>query len=179
MPEKNNTNNKMQQKDNKLKEEENKLQKEMEKLKEEREEYLKGWQRERANFINYKKEEKTRFKEVMNFSNERLIKSLITVLDGFNLAIQSFTHQGKNEEENNDYLKGIYLIKNQLEDILKKEGVETIGVEVGQPFDPAFHEAVSEVEDEKLDSHVIVEILEKGYILNGKIIRPCRVSVTK
>jgi molecular chaperone GrpE len=168
----------MKQKDNKPKKE-NTLHQEIEKLKEEKEEYLKGWQRERANFINYKKEEKTRFKEVMSFSNERLIKSLITILDGFNLAIQSFVQQGKSEEENENYLKGIYLIKNQLEDILKKEGVEAIEAKVGQPFDPTFHEAVTEVKDEKFDSHVIVEILEKGYILNGKIIRPCRVSVTK
>jgi len=180
MSEKNNKNNTMQQKDNKpKKEEESKFHKEIEKLKEEKEEYLKGWQRERANFINYKKEEKTRFKEVMSFSNERLIKSLITILDGFNLAIQSFTQQGKSEEENKNYLKGIYLIKSQLEDILKKEGLEMIEAEIGQPFDPAFHEAVTEVEDNKFDSHVIVDILEKGYILNGKIIRPCRVSVTK
>jgi molecular chaperone GrpE len=168
----------MKQKDNKPKEE-NMLHKEIEKLKEEKEEYLQGWQRERANFINYKKEEKERFKELMKFSNERLIKSLITILDGFDLAIQSFSQQGKGEEENTNYLKGIYLIKNQLEDILKKEGVEMIEAKIGQPFDPAFHEAVAEIEDEKFDSHVIVEILEKGYILNGKIIRPCRVSVTK
>ena len=168
----------MKQKDNKPKGE-NTLHKEIEKLKEEKEEYLKGWQRERANFINYKKEEKERFKELINFSNERLIKSLITILDGFDLAIRSFAQQGKSEEENTNFLKGLYLIKNQLEDILKKEGVEMIEAEIGQAFDPAFHEAVAEVENEKFDSHVVVEILEKGFILNGKIIRPCRVSVTK
>jgi len=178
MSQKNNKNDKMQQKDNKPKEEDT-LHKEIEKLKEEKEEYLRGWQRERANFINYKKEEKERFKELINFSNERLIKSLITVLDGFDLAIRSFAQQGKSEEKNTNYLKGIYLIKNQLEDILKKEGVEVIEAKAGQPFDPALHEAVVEVEDEKFNSHVIVEILERGYILNGKIIRPCRVSVTK
>lgn len=155
------------------------LRKDLEKLKAERDEYLEGWQRERANFINYKKEEKTRFKEVINFSNERLIKSLVTVLDNFNLAIESFIKQGKSEEENESYLKGIYLIKSQLEDILRKEGVEIIEAKPGEDFNPNFHEAVAEVENKNFKPHTIIEVLEKGYILNGKIIRPCRVMVAK
>jgi len=91
-----------------------KRQKEFEKLKKEKDEYLKGWQKERANFINYKKNEKERFKEVIRFSNERILKSLVAVLDGFDLAIESFLKQGKDKKENDDYLKGIYLIKSQL-----------------------------------------------------------------
>ncbi|GAI07148.1 unnamed protein product, partial [marine sediment metagenome] len=94
-----------------------KKQKEFEKLKKEKGEYLKGWQKERANFINYKKDEKERFKEIVRFSNERIIKSLIAVLDGFDLAIESFLKQKKDKKENEHYLKGIYLIKSQLEDI--------------------------------------------------------------
>lgn len=187
MSEKNNKNNKMQQKDNKPKKEEEskfhkeieKLKEEIEKLKEEKEEYLKGWQKERANFINYKKEEKTRFKEVVSFSNERLIKSLITVLDGFNLAIQSFTQQGKSEEENKNYLKGIYLIKSQLEDILKKEGVNEIKVKIGEKLNPVFHEVVTMAENEEFAADTVIKILEKGYILNDKVIRPCRVIVAR
>lgn len=153
---------------------------EIEKLKAERDEYLKGWQKERADFINYKKDEKERFKEVINFSNERLIKSLIMVLDSFDLAIQSLLKGEKdNEWKNESYLKGIYLIKDQLEDILKKEGVEIIEAKPGEDFNPSFQEAIIEVENEKFHPHTVVEMLEKGYMLNGKIIRPCRVSVTK
>lgn len=163
----------------KLREKINKLKQELEKESKEKDEYLKGWQRERANFINYKKEEKERFKEVMRFSNERIIKSLIAVLDSFNLAIQSFLDDGKDKKENSDYLKGIYLIKSQLEDILQKEGVEEIKVKKGETLNPAFHEAVAEVENKKFAPHTIVEILEKGYILNGKVIRPCRVTLAK
>jgi len=156
-----------------------KKQKEFEKLKKEKEEYLKGWQKERADFINYKKAEKERFKEVVRFSNERIIKSLIATLDGFDLAIKSFLKQGKGKKENEHYLKGIYLIKSQLEDILEKEGIEKIKVKLGDLLNPAIHEVVAVTESEKSPPDAIIEILEKGYILNGKVIRPCRVIVAK
>ena len=156
-----------------------KKQKEYEKLKKEKDEYLKGWQRERADFINYKKDEKERFKEVVRFSNERIVKSLIAVLDGFDLAIESFLKEGKDKKENDNYLKGIYLIKSQLQDILEKEGVNEIKVKIGEKLNPAFHEVVAMSENEKFTPDTIIKILEKGYILNDKVIRPCRVIVVK
>lgn len=148
----------------------------LEQIKKERAEYLEGWQRERANFANYKKEERERFNEVIRFSNERIIKELIPVIDSFDLAIQSFN---KEDEKDSKYLKGICLIKSQLEDILRKEGVEEIKVKKGDVFDFAFHEAVTEAEDEKLPPHTILEVLEKGYLLKNKIVRPARVVVVK
>jgi len=156
-----------------------KKQKEFEKLKKEKDEYLRGWQRERADFINYKKDEKERFKEVVRFSNERIVKSLIAVLDGFDLAIESFLKEGKDKKENDNYLKGIYLIKSQLQDILEKEGVNEIKVKIGEKLNPAFHEVVAMSENEKFTPDTIIKILEKGYILNDKVIRPCRVIVVK
>ena len=156
-----------------------KKQKELEKLKKEKDEYLKGWQRERADFINYKKDEKERFKEVVRFSNERIIKSLIAILDGFDLAIESFLKEGKDKKENDNYLKGIYLIKSQLQDILEKEGVNEIKVKIGEKLNPAFHEVVAMAENEKFAPDTIIKILEKGYILNNKVIRPCRVILAK
>lgn len=149
------------------------------KIKLERDEFLKGWQQERASFLNYKKEEKERFKEVVNFSNERLIKSLIVVLDNLNLAIQSFIKQNEEKKDKEEYIKGIYLIKDQFEDILQKEGVEIITADPGGEFDPTFQEAITEVEHKEFKPHSIVQMLERGYILNGKIIRPCRVIVAK
>jgi len=156
-----------------------KKQKEFEKLKKEKDEYLRGWQRERADFINYKKDEKERFREVVRFSNERIVKSLIAVLDGFDLAIESFLKEGKDKKENDNYLKGIYLIKSQLQDILEKEGVNEIKVKIGEKLNPAFHEVVAMAEDEEFAPDTIIKILEKGYILNNKVIRPCRVILAK
>lgn len=140
-------------------------------LQKERDEYLDGWQRARAELANHKREESKRFDEIMKFANNALIRELIMVIDNFELAIMSMERQGEVE-------KGIYLIKAQLEDILKQQGLEKMIVTIGQQFDPSVHEAVVSV-DSELASGSIVEEIERGYYLHGKLIRPSRVKVAK
>ena len=137
----------------------------------EKDEYLDGWKRAKAELINYKKDEAKRFEAIIKFSNEALIKEIIKVLDSFDLALNSLEKEGKAE-------KGIYLIRAQLEDILKQNGLERIIVGIGQQFDPAFYEVVASVESDK-ESGIIIEEVEKGYFLNGKLIKPARVKVVK
>ncbi len=136
-----------------------------------RDEYLDGWKRAKADFINYKKEETERFSMFAKFGNEALILELLVVLDSFNLGLAILKDDALAE-------KGISLIKNQLEDLLKKHGLEKIAVSAGEKFDPGHHEAVSEIESEHLPG-TIAEETEKGYTLNGKVIRPARVKVAK
>jgi molecular chaperone GrpE len=135
------------------------------------EEYLNGWKRAKADLINYQKDEAKRFEEVVKFANAAIIKDLIVVLDSFNIALEVLEKQEKSE-------KGIYMIKAQLEDILKKNGLETMASSVGSKFDPNFHEAVAEVESEK-PAGTIIEEIEKGYLLNGRVIRPTKVKLSK
>lgn len=135
------------------------------------EEYLDGWKRAKADLINYKKEEEKRFSAVLQFANEQIIRELITVLDSFDLAIETMAKEDKVE-------KGIYLIRAQLEDALKRHGLERVVVSVDTPFDPALQEALATVESEK-ESGTVVEEVERGYMLNGKLIRPARVKVAK
>lgn len=137
----------------------------------EKDEYLDGWKRAKAELINYKKDEAKRFEAIIKFSNEALIRETIKVLDNFDLALNSLEKEGKAEG-------GIYLIRAQLEDILKQNGLERIAVNIGQQFDPAFHEAVASVESDK-ESGIITEEVERGYFLNGKLIKPARVKVAK
>jgi len=141
------------------------------KIKKERDEYLDGWQRARAELINFKKDESKRLEVFKNFSNEMIIRDLITVLDSFDLAIAALEKDGKVE-------KGIYLIKSQIEDALKNYGLGKIIVSVGQIFDPMVHEAVAEIESDG-QSGTIIEEIERGYLLNGKLVRPARVKVAK
>ena len=136
------------------------------------EEYLNGWKRAKADLINYKKDEAKRFEDVVKFGNELLIYDLITTLDAFNLAIASL-------EKTNETDKGIYMIKSQLEDALKRHGLERLAVSVGQQFDPTLHESISEIEDQSVKSGQIVEEVEAGYTLNGKLIRPARVKIAR
>jgi molecular chaperone GrpE len=144
---------------------------ELEKIKKQCEEYLDGWKRAKADFINYKKEELARLSEMARFASEDLIRDLIIVLDSFDLGLTSL--DGKGMES-----KGLYLIRTQLEDVLKKRGLERIIVSVGAPFDPNLQEAVAEVETGG-PKGTIAEEVERGYTLNGKIIRPARVKVVK
>jgi len=144
---------------------------EMDNLKKQCDEYLDGWKRSKADFINYRKDEAKRLDLILKFSNETMIKDLINVLDSFDLAIQSLGGDSKVE-------KGVYLIRAQLEDILKKYGLERIMVSVGQKFDPALHEAIAVAESDK-PSGTIIDEVERGYTLSGKLIRAARVKVAK
>ncbi len=157
-----------------------KLKEELVRVEEEKNRYINDWKKARAELINYKKEEEERLRGVMQFANERLVKELIGILDSFDLALQSLeSSTDKNDPIKDNYLKGIYLIKNQLEDLLKREGLEEILVEKGQSPNLLFQEIVAEIDNPKLAAGTVAEIFQKGYLLNGKIIRPARVAVVK
>ena len=136
-----------------------------------RDEYLAGWQRAKADFINYKKDEMKRLEEVARYGNVDLIKDLISVLDNFDLALRNLEKMGPVE-------KGIYLIRSQIEDILKKRGLERVSLRPGDEFDPAVAEAMTEIPSEHPPGTVAEEI-EPGYRLHDKIVRAARVIVSK
>jgi molecular chaperone GrpE len=144
---------------------------EQQKLDRERGEYLDGWKRAKADLINYKKDETKRFESVLKFANEQMIRDILVVLDSFDLAVVSL---GENTKEE----KGVFLIRTQLEDILKRYGLERVMVSVGQEFDPSVHDAIATVEAEH-PSGTVVEEVERGYMLHGKLIRAARVKVSK
>jgi molecular chaperone GrpE len=146
------------------------LEREIEKLKKQSEEYLDGWKRAKAELINYKKEDLARLEEVARFGNEDLIRELVPVLDSFDLGLITFEKEGLAS-------KGFYMIRSQLEDILKKRGLERIMVSVGQPFDPGLQESIAEIES-NLPAGQVVEEVEKGYLLHGRVLRPARVKVS-
>ncbi len=136
-----------------------------------RDEYLDGWKRARAEFSNYKKQEAERFEAIIRTANKRLIEDLVRVLDSFDMGLQALEKEGKAE-------KGMYLIRAQLEDVLKSYGLERMIVTVGQKFDPNLHDAVAIVESDQ-EEGTIVEEVERGYLLHGKLLRSARVKVAK
>ena len=147
------------------------LQDKLAKLEKEREEYLAGWKRAKADLINYKKEESRRFEQFAKLSNEVLITELIAVLDSFDLSLTVL-------EKDKPAQKGIALIKNQLEGVLKKYGLEKIVVRLGDSFNPNYHEAISEIGSDKQEG-TVAEEAESGYVLGGKVIKPVRVKLSK
>ena len=144
--------------------------KELEKIIKEKDEYFSGWQREKADFLNYKKQEFERLKGTLNIAKESLFKELIPVLDNFNLAEKAIPEKEKGKNS----IKGLLLIKKQLEDSLKSLGLEEIET-IGKQFDPKMHEAVEEVEG--AEPGVIVEEVQKGYSFQDKIIRVAKVKI--
>ena len=136
-------------------------------------EYLAGWQRARADFLNYKKEEIERIEELLKYAGVETILKLLPILDSFDLAEKELPNDLKKEES----IKGMLQIKNQILEFLTKQGVEEI--KIGEIFDPNFHEAVEEIEQEGEESGKILEAIQKGYLLNGKVMRPAKVKVSK
>ncbi|MGC9603455.1 MAG: nucleotide exchange factor GrpE [Minisyncoccia bacterium] len=143
----------------------------MEKLKKERDEYLDGWKRAKADLINYKKEEAQRLENFAKFSNEVLIAELLTILDSFELGLSVVA-------ENDPARKGMELIKSQLEETLRKNGLERIHVKRGDPLDTNLEEAVGEVNAAEPPG-TIAEEISGGYKLHDKVIRPVRVKLSK
>lgn len=143
----------------------------LEKCKKERDEYLAGWQRAKADFINYKKDETMRLQEIARYGSEELIRELITIIDNFDLGLRALEKSGPVE-------KGIYMIRSQIEDILRRHGVERIPIKPGDAFDPSISEAIAEVDSDKPEGSVVEEI-EAGYRIYDKILRPARVKIAK
>jgi len=149
----------------------------LEKCHQEREEYLNNWKRERADFLNYKKDEAKRMEEFVRFANEDLLMETIETLDDLEKAAKEINNDGLNQ-----VLKKFY-------DLLGKYDAERIKVK-GEKFDPALHEAVTtEAQNETTETQIETESEEKkeekieevraGYMMQGKVIRPARIKITK
>jgi molecular chaperone GrpE len=147
------------------------LEAKLEKCEIERNEYLNGWQRTKADFQNYRKGEMERLREAVSFAGEDLVREMISIMDSFDLGLMSLEKLGPVD-------RGIYMIRAQIEDVLKKKGLSRIAVEPGTVPDHAYVEAMAEVESEFPAGAIVTEI-EPGYILNNKVIRAARVTVSK
>lgn len=139
-----------------------------------KEEYLAGWQRERADFLNYKKNELARINEVISYASTDLILKILPILDNLELAEKKIP----DDLINNESVKGLLQIKAQLQDVLKKQGVEEIKA-LGQKFDPNLHEAIEEVEIKNKEPNIVIEEIKKGYKFNERVIRATKVKISK
>jgi molecular chaperone GrpE len=146
---------------------------EAEKLKDE---YLAGWQRQKADFLNYQKDALKQAQEIVKYASEDLISDLLVVLDSFDISINSLKSDRLTETEKK-IIQGLELIKAQLEDVLRRKGLKSIEV-IGEQFNPQFHEIVEEIDGNESPGTIVEEII-KGYEFNGKIIRPAKVKIIK
>src|SRR3989344_6937871 len=128
------------------------------KCEQEKEEYLNNWKRERADFLNYKKDELKRLEEFVKFANEAVILEIVEILDDLERAAKELNNEGLDQ------------VLKKFQDLLKKHDVERISVDTA--FDPLLHEAVEGAEGDKLEE------IRAVYKMHGQVVRPARVKIT-
>jgi molecular chaperone GrpE len=134
-------------------------------------ENLDGWQRAQAEFINYKNRiQRDRELEYASMKGD-IIKKVLPVLDDMERALA-------NRPAGNSWANGMELIARKFQNILDAEGLKRIEAK-GQPFDPNFHEAISSEPSEDVESGHVIEIVQNGYMLGERVIRPAMVRVAQ
>jgi molecular chaperone GrpE len=142
--------------------------------KRERDEYLELAQRTRADFDNYRKRVAKETSEALARGKAELARELLPVIDNLERALES----GQDASAHEALARGVALVHDELRGRLQSAGVEAFDP-TGEPFDPQLHEALSTQPAEGTESGVVLETLEKGYRLNGQVLRPARVVVSK
>jgi molecular chaperone GrpE len=131
--------------------------------------------RKAAEFENYKKRIENDNLSYVKFANESLITRLLPVLDDIERSMKSLQADAGDSAEG--FRKGIELIYNKFLKVLEANGVRHFDV-VGEPFDPQLHDALMQVPREDVPPHTVLEEIEKGYMMNDKVIRHARVIVS-
>ncbi|MFA5030321.1 MAG: nucleotide exchange factor GrpE [Patescibacteria group bacterium] len=138
------------------------------------EEYLDGWKRAKADYLNLKKETEKKLEESMQYANAALILQMLPINDHFKLAMEHIPEA----EKENTWVKGIIHIRKEFQDLLKQFGIEEIKT-IGETFDPEFHEAVSKEKAEGIESGKIIKEAQPGYKLFNKVLQHARVVVAE
>ena len=151
-----------------------KLREEIKTLRKEKEEYLTGWQRAKADYVNLQKELDQARVNVSILTKEKMVDKLLPALDSFEMAFSNKEHWEKIDK---DWQDGITSIYQQLLSGLEKSGIEKI-YEIEVPFDPSIHQSISIVEtDDEEKDHTVAKVLQIGYRIGERVIRPAKVTI--
>jgi molecular chaperone GrpE len=145
---------------------------ELELLQKRCDEYLNGWKRAKADYINLKKETEKHQLEMIQFANAALLAQLIPIYDHFKKAFSHVPH----EQKDSSWVFGIEQIYKQMQSFLNNLGIEEIKT-VGEIFDPSRHEAVEKKKMVGKKEQEILEEVSPGYTLHGKVLNPAKVVV--
>jgi molecular chaperone GrpE len=141
----------------------------------EKADYLANWQKERADFINYKKGEDERKKQTLDYAREQFVEELLPVLDAYYMA---FSNKEAWEKVEKNWRMGVEYIHAQLLKVLADNGVSEIAPGEGDALDSNLHEGVDTVPtDDESTEHTVATVMQKGYKNGERIIRPARVKV--
>ena len=141
-------------------------------LQKEKDELFAQLQRVSADYDNLQKRTARQIVETIGYEKEKIIKTILPALDNFEHTLQN-VHSAENVDT---LLKGIQIIYDQMLDVLKSHNVEQIKA-LGEVFNPAMHEAIMQKTDKEKQDNIVLEEFQKGYNLNGRVIRPSKVIV--
>lgn len=151
-----------------------KLREKLAKAVEEKQEYLNGWQKAKADFVNARKRDEESQKEFVKFANEGIVTELISTIESFNMA---FANKEAWEKVDKNWRTGVEYIYTQFLKTLEGYGLKELNP-VGEKFDPNRDEAsMYEPVTEEAKDHMIIEVVQKGYSFNGKVIKAPKVKV--
>ena len=151
-----------------------KLKEELKEVKKQSQEYLNGWQKERADFANYKAEEEKKRTERIASLKMNLISDFFPVLDSFDMA---FANQEAWKKVDPAWRTGVEYIHTQFMNTLDQYGISLID-QIGVPFNPNMHDPVERVSVDNKDQHdTIVKMIQKGYRSGDVVLRPAKVNV--
>lgn len=131
--------------------------------------------RVQADFENFRKRTDQQKIDLLKYANEELILEILPVLDNFRRS----TDHIPAEIQNNNWVQGMKLVEKQLEDILSQSGLKKIEIKIGDDFNPLLHEAVTCEKSNQFAEDKTLQIIQDGYTLNNKVIRPTKVKVCK
>jgi molecular chaperone GrpE len=127
-----------------------------------------------AEVENMRKRFEREKENILKFGSEKILSNLITVVDNFDLTVNAIKND--NDEKVQNIVKGIDMVRSQFLDILKQNGLTTVE-SLGKVFDPNFHEAVAQAPAEGKQNQEIITEYQKGYVLNGRLLRAAKVVV--
>ncbi|HVJ56352.1 MAG TPA: nucleotide exchange factor GrpE [Terrimicrobiaceae bacterium] len=130
--------------------------------------------RARADLDNYRKRVAREKEDAIRYANNSLLESLLPILDNFELGLEA----AKSTPEATGIVQGLQMVRKQLEDFLRDQGVEIVIAE-GNPFDPNLHDAVAHEPSQNVTEGTVIRQLRKGFKLKDRLIRPASVIVSK
>jgi molecular chaperone GrpE len=137
------------------------------------EEHYQKLLRVQADYDNFRRRSRLEKEDFAKYASQKLIEQLLPIYDNFDRALQA----GKETTDADAFLKGVDMIFRQFATVLEAEGVTPIEA-VGNPFNPEFHQAIMQVESNDHEEGIVVEEIQKGYMMKDKVIRPSMVKVS-
>jgi molecular chaperone GrpE len=145
---------------------------ELDKVRKDYDELFARLQRVSADYSNFQKRVPRQIGDSVNYEREKIVRSFLPVLDNFDHTLKAHSR-----ESTDAMVKGVEIIYGQMLDILRSHGVQQIQAS-GEPFDPSQHEAMMRREEPGKPADIVLEELQKGYMMNGRVLRPSRVVIS-